>query len=236
MTYKIKVDDVTIIVEKKKIKNMYIRVLPPEGQVKISAPHFLSKDKITDFATSRIDWIKEKQKQIRINSKKSNKKALKYKTGEKHYLWGNLYTLRVIKKSKKHKKPFIKDDKIYLPITSEDNNFEKREKIMIEFYRKEIKEEIPKVLDKTVKIVGKKPDEWRVKNMKTRWGTCNTRDKRIWLNLQLAKKPKICLEYVTIHELTHLYVPNHGKEFKNYMNIFCPNWKEIKKLLNSSDY
>lgn len=106
---------------------------------------------------------------------------------------------------------------------------------MNEFYRKEIKNKIPEVLEKCVNVVGKRPNEWRVKNMKTRWGTCNTRDKRIWLNLQLAKKPMDCLEYVTIHELTHLYVPNHGKEFKEYMDIFCPNWKELKKKLNNKN-
>ncbi|MCI6775229.1 M48 family metallopeptidase [Methanobrevibacter boviskoreani] len=235
MTYTIKVNDVIITVEKKKIKNMYLRVVPPKGQVKISAPHSISREKIIQFAESKIDWIKEKQKQTIINSEKSKKQELKYIDGEKHYLWGKTYTLKIIKRTSKNKEVFIEDDNIYLPINSENNSFEKREKAMNEFYRKEIKNKIPEVLEKCVNVVGKRPNEWRVKNMKTRWGTCNTRDKRIWLNLQLAKKPMDCLEYVTIHELTHLYVPNHGKEFKEYMDIFCPNWKELKKKLNNKN-
>ena len=107
---------------------------------------------------------------------------------------------------------------------------------MIEWYRKEIKLKIPDVLEECVKIVGKRPNEWRVKNMKTRWGTCNIQKKRIWINLQLSKKSPECLKYVIIHELTHLYVPNHGKEFKNLMDKFYPEWKETKKLLNKEKY
>ena len=89
-------------------------------------------------------------------------------------------------------------------------SLEERRKTMIEFYRHEIKSAIPDVLEKSIAVVGREPDEWRVKNMKTRWGTCNTREKRIWINLQLAKKSPQCLDYVMIHELTHLIVPNHG--------------------------
>ena len=107
---------------------------------------------------------------------------------------------------------------------------------MVEFYREEIKKEIEILLEDCIKIVGKRPDEWRVKNMKTRWGTCNVKDKRIWLNLQLAKRPKECLKYVIIHELTHLYVANHGSEFKALMDKFYPNWREIKELLKNEKY
>lgn len=81
MTYTIKVNDVIITVEKKKIKNMYLRVVPPKGQVKISAPHSISREKIIQFAESKIDWIKEKQKQTIINSEKSKKQELKYIDG-----------------------------------------------------------------------------------------------------------------------------------------------------------
>ena len=124
---------------------------------------------------------------------------------------------------------------IYLPV-DKDSKIKKREKLILEFYRKEIKNEIEILLDECVKTVGKKPDEWRVKNMKTRWGTCNVKDKRIWLNLQLAKTPKECLRYVIIHELTHLYIANHGKEFQNLMDKFYPNWKEIKEILKNNKY
>ncbi len=217
MSYEIEVDGVAITVEKKKMKNIRIRVLSPTGQVKISAPHRVSREEIIKFASSEIEWIKEKQSQIL-------KRQLKYENGETHYLWGRPYSLQLIEKNRNFREVFVEDEK--------KPSLEERRKTMIEFYRHEIKSAIPDVLEKSVAVVGREPDEWRVKNMKTRWGTCNTREKRIWINLQLAKKSPQCLDYVMIHELTHLIVPNHGSQFKAYMDKFYPNWREVRKLLN----
>lgn len=225
MAYEIDVDGVLITVEKKKMKNIRIRVLSPTGQVKISAPHRVSREEIIKFASSEIDWIKEKRSQIL-------KRQLKYENGETHYLWGRPYTLQLIERNKHFREVFVEGDTMYLPVNLRNPSLEARRKTMIEFYRKEIKSAIPDVLDKSAAIVGEAPDEWKVKNMKTRWGTCNTREKRIWLNLQLAKKSPQCLDYVMIHELTHLIVPNHGREFKACMDKFYPNWREVRKLLN----
>ena len=225
MAYEIEVDGVAITVEKKKMKNIRIRVLSPTGQVKISAPHRVSKDEIIKYALSEIDWIKENQSQIM-------KSQLKYENGETHYLWGRPYTLQLIERNRNFKEVFVEDETMYLPVNLKNPSLEARRKTMIEFYRKEIKSAIPDVLEKSIAIVGREPDEWKVKNMKTRWGTCNTRKKRIWINLQLAKKSPQCLDYVMIHELTHLIVPNHGSQFKDYMDKFYPNWREVRKLLN----
>ena len=225
MAYEIEVDGVAITVEKKKMKNIRIRVLSPTGQVKISAPHRVSKDEIIKYALSEIDWIKENQSRIM-------KSQLKYENGETHYLWGRPYTLQLIERNRNFKEVFVEDETMYLPVNLKNPSLEARRKTMIEFYRKEIKSAIPDVLEKSIAIVGREPDEWKVKNMKTRWGTCNTREKRIWINLQLAKESPQCLDYVMIHELTHLIVPNHGSQFKDYMDKFYPNWREVRKLLN----
>ena len=68
--------------------------------------------------------------------------------------------------------------------------------------------------------------------MKTRWGTCNVKEGRIWLNLQLAKKPPECLEYVIIHELTHLLEPGHNQRFYQLMDRFLPDWRRVHQELN----
>ena len=163
---------------------------------------------------------------------KTVKRQLKYENGETHYLWGRPYSLQLIEKNRNFREVFVEDETMYLPVDLKKPSLEERRKTMIEFYRHEIKSAIPDVLEKSVAVVGREPDEWRVKNMKTRWGTCNTREKRIWINLQLAKKSPQCLDYVMIHELTHLIVPNHGSQFKAYMDKFYPNWREVRKLLN----
>ena len=219
------IDNITVTVEKKNIKNMYIRILPPKGDVKVSAPLFVSDDDIIKFVKSKRNWILEKQKYILENDIKS---PLKYMNGEKHPLWGKEYTLQLIS-NENIKHALINEDILYLPVPKR-STIEKRKNILDELYRHELKKAIPETLDKCTKIVGRKPKSVTVRKMKN-WGNCK-QDGRITLNLNLAKKDKECLEYVMIHELCHLIEFNHGKNFKKLMDKFCPNWKKIKKRLN----
>ena len=222
------IENITFTPERKNIKRMYLRVLPPKGEVKVSAPNFLSDEEIFNFVISKKDWILKKQKYIRENGIKA---PLKYDNGEKHYLWGRPYTLQLIKNDT-IKNVVIDEDKsmLYLPIPKR-STIEKRKNILDEFYRLQMQTAIPTALDKCAKIVGKTPSEVKIRKMKN-WGNCRYHDKRITLNLNLAKKDPECLEYVMIHELCHLIEFNHGKKFKKLMDKFCPNWKEIKKRLN----
>lgn len=219
------IEDIAVTVEKKNIKNMYIRILPPNGEVKVSAPLFVSDEDIIRFVQSKKDWILKKQKYIQENDIKA---PFKYDNGEKHPLWGKEYELQLISNANV-KNAFVKDNKIYLP-NPQRSTIEKRKNILDELYREELKKAIPDVLDKCSKIVGRKPTDITVRKMKN-WGNCKQNGK-ITLNLNLAKKDMECLEYVMIHELCHLIEFNHGKEFKRLMDKFCPNWKEIKKRLN----
>ena len=222
------IENITFTLERKNIKRMYLRVLPPKGEVKVSAPNFLSDEEIFNFVISKKDWILKKQKYIRENGIKA---PLKYDNGEKHYLWGRPYTLQLIKNDT-IKNVVIDEDKsmLYLQIPKR-STIEKRKNILDEFYRLQMQTAIPAALDKCTKIVGKTPSEVKIRKMKN-WGNCRYHDKRITLNLNLAKKDPECLEYVMIHELCHLIEFNHGKKFKKLMDKFCPNWKEIKKRLN----
>ncbi len=221
------IEDLTITLYRKNIKNMYLRVLPPNGEIKVSAPLFVSDNDIIEFIQSRKDWILEKQQMI-FNNKITA--PLKYTNGEIHTVWGNEYSLQLIRNDTvKHVLVDKKKSILYLPVPKR-STIEKRKSILDEFYREELKKSIPQVLDKCVKIVGRKPKSVNVRKMKN-WGNCK-QDERITLNLNLAKKQPICLEYVMIHELCHLIEFNHGKKFKKLMDEFCPNWKKIKKILN----
>ena len=224
---KIRIDGIDIVLERKNIKNMYLKVLPPNGNVKVSAPLSISDKTIAEFIRSRKEWILKKQKFIRENDIKA---PLKYDNGETHYLWGKPFKLQLIKNDTvKHALVDNANSVIYLPIPKR-STVKKREAILSELYRNELKLAIPAVLDKCSKIVGRKPADISVRKMKN-WGNCK-QDGRITLNLNLAKKDPICLEYVMIHELCHLIEFNHSKKFKKLMDEFCPNWKEIKKILN----
>lgn len=224
---KIIIDEITITLERKNIKNMYLRVLPPNGEVKVSAPTGMPDKTIYNFIKSRKEWILKKQKYILDNNIKA---PLKYENGETHYLWGKAYMLQLIKNDNiKH--VLIDEAKsiMYLPVPPR-STIEKRERIMVEFYRNELKIAIPPVLEKCTNIVGRNPHSVSVRKMKN-WGNCKN-DGRITLNLNLAKKDPICLEYVMIHELCHLIEFNHSKKFKKLMDKYCPEWKKIKKILN----
>ncbi|MDO5824399.1 M48 family metallopeptidase [Methanobrevibacter sp.] len=222
------IDGITINLELKNIKNIYLRVIPPNGDVKLSAPSSISDEDLLEFIKSRREWILEKQTVI-LNS--NIQPPLKYVTGEKHYLWGEAYTLKLIKNSTAKQVLADKENSIlYLPTPSK-NTIEKREEIMVKFYKSQLQEALHLVLDKCIKIVGKSPAEVKIRKMKN-WGNCRWHDRTITLNLNLAKKDQTCLEYVLIHELCHLIEFNHGKKFKKLMDKFCPNWKKIKKELN----
>ena len=221
------IEDITVTVEKKNIKHMYIRIIPPEGDVKVSAPLHCSDEDIIKFVESKKEWILKKQKYILENDIKA---PLKYDNGEKHRLWGQEYRLQLISNANvKHVVLDRQKSVMYLPVPKR-STIDKRKNVLDEFYRHELKATIPEVLDKCTRIVGRTPKSVTVRKMKN-WGNCK-QDGRITLNLNLAKKDNECLEYVMIHELCHLIEFNHGKNFKKLMDKFCPNWKEIKKRLN----
>lgn len=220
---RIRIENIDITLKRKNIKNMYLRVLPPNGEVVISAPLFLSDEEIANFVKLRKDWILKKQ-QLILNNK--IQAPLKYKSGEKHYLWGKEYTLQLVSRNNLKKIAVDYENSIiYLPVSPRSRK-ETREKQLNELYRQELEKAIPPVLEKCVKIVGRRPSEVKIRNMKN-WGNCRYQDKRITLNLKLAKKDPICLEYVMIHELCHLIEFNHGKKFKKLMDEFCPDWKKL---------
>ena len=106
------INGISVAVQRKNIKNMYLRVVPPEGEVKISAPLFVSDDKIIEFVESKMDWILAKKTQI---SEKKYLPQLKYVNGEKHYLWGEEFTLQLI--ANNIKTAFVKEDILYLPVS-----------------------------------------------------------------------------------------------------------------------
>lgn len=220
------IGDWLVVVERKKIKNMYIRVLPPDGKVKVTVPDRVTDRMVEEFVKSRREWIMQAQKKIQ---KQPLNAVKKYVTGEKHLLWGKEYSLEIIY-TKDKPQATVQGDTILLEVPS-DADVSAREKLLEDLYRRQLKARIPLLLEKCAAIVGKTPSAWGVKNMKTRWGTCNITDKRIWLNLQLAKFEPACLEYVITHELVHLYVRNHDAQFYGYMDRFYPDWREIRKKL-----
>ena len=223
----IEISGIKIEVQKKNIKNIHLSVLPPDGKVRVSVPTHLSDESITMFIRTKISWIRKQQEKF---EKQPRQSVREYISGETLYLWGKQYFLQVDCSNKEYS--LVLDGDKALFTVRKDSTIKQREKYINEWYREHLKAEVARLLPKWEKITGLQCTSWQTKYMTTRWGTCNTETKKIWFNLQLAKKPVECLEYVILHELVHTKVKNHNKNFVAMMDEFMPCWRETKKLLN----
>ena len=223
----LQIGNMSIAVTKKNIKNMYIRVLPPDGKVQITAPHSARDDAIRMFAVSRISWIKKQRANFAAQARQTKRQ---YVTGESYYVWGRRYRLDV-QYSNVRNEVSLTGGHLILQVRPESTP-EQRERVLNDWYREQLKSKLPEVIQKCEQVVGVHASEWKVKNMRTKWGTCNIDRKRIWINLQLAKKTPECLDYVVTHELVHLLERNHNELFQKYMDTFFPEWRVVKETLN----
>ena len=227
MTEIIQLKDLEIAIARKKIKNIYLKVCPPAGEVLISAPHQVSMETIRGFVISKLSWIKKQQQKITSQPKEIPRD---YIDRESHYLWGERYLMKVVEGQKS--KVTLQHKTLILQVPANTSVIEK-EMIMGQWYRQQLKQAIPKLISKWEKIMGVKVNKFFVQQMKTKWGSCNVTASNIRLNTELAKKPKIYLEYVVVHEMTHLLEPSHNHNFKSLMDQFMPQWRSHQQTLNS---
>ena len=221
------ISGVKIDIVKKNIKNMHLSVLPPEGIVRVSAPFTVDDETIRLFVISKIGWIKEQVERYESQLRQTKRE---YVDGETVYVWGKHYRL-MVKTSNNKNMIKIVGDRLYLYVR-ETSTIIQRENALNKWYRYILKNEIQDLIHKWTTKMDISVKIWGVKNMKTKWGSCNTESKSIWLNLQLAKKPKNLLEYVVVHELAHLLAPKHDMQFVRYMDHFLPDWCARKEELN----
>lgn len=214
------------VIRKRNLKNLYIRVHPPEGNVTVSAPLELAIDDVRLFVLKKLPEIIKVRERMLAQDRQSKRE---YVSGESHYLWGKPYRLQVIYEGAK--RSIVKAPSKIIMTVPEGTDEKTRESLLTEWYRQELKRVLESVVIGCEKKTGVHANEFRIKNMKTRWGTCNIEKRRIWVNLQLVKKPVECLEYVVIHELVHLLERNHTHRFHALVEEYCPTWREAKKLL-----
>ena len=224
----IEISGIKIEVQKKNIKNLHLVVAPPDGKVRVSAPMHLSDESIAMFVRTKLGWIKKQQEKFAEQPRQTKRE---YVSGETLNVFGHQYFLRV-EYSYKGNSLVLEGNEAILTVRKE-STAKQRETFVNEWYRNLLKEKIKIFLPKWENITGLHCDSWQIKYMTTRWGTCNTNTRKIWLNLQLAKKPIECLEYVILHELAHLKVRNHGKDFVVIMDQYMPYWRDVKNTLNN---
>lgn len=226
MSETLKIGSIDIEIHRKDVKNLNITVHPPLGDVRVSAPLSMSETAVRMAIIGRLAWIKKQQADFNEQRRQSKREMM---SGESHYLWGKHYRLNVIERHGKH---VIKKDGHWLDLyVSPNSTVENRRKVIEEFYRSELKIALDELLVEWQKRLQVKMNAYGIRKMKTKWGSCNTDAARTLFNLELAKKPYECLEYIVVHELVHLLVRTHNDEFKALIDLHVPDWKQRKALL-----
>lgn len=229
-TNQIKVSGLVVDVVRKDIKNLHLGVYPPMGRVRVAAPLRVSDEAVRLAVISRLSWIKKQKTKFTTQSRQTLRE---YVSGESHYFQGRRYRLNVIYQSGSPRVVVRNKSTIDLYVR-EGSEREQREKVLLSWYRQQLKKLITTLIAQWEPILGVKVAQWYVKQMKTKWGTCNIEAQRIWLNLELAKKPNQCLEYIVVHEMVHLLERHHNDHFIELMNKFMPQWRLHREELNSS--
>ena len=226
--YHIDISGISVEVVHKDIKHFYIGVHPPNGRVRVSAPLHFDEDAIRMAIITRLAWIRQKQAEFAKQERQSEREFV---TGESHYFAGRRYRLDVIEQDCPPKVWLPNNTKIALSVRPGSDRA-KRGAVMQHWYRQHLRAEVSPLLEKWEPKLGVSVNEVRIKRMKTLWGSCNIGAKRIWLNLELAKKPKSCLAYVLVHEMVHLLERDHNDRFRALMDKFLPQWRTYRDTLN----
>jgi predicted metal-dependent hydrolase len=226
--HQITVNGLVVDVVRKKIKNLHLAVYPPRGRVRIAVPLKVDDEAVRLAVISKLGWIKRQQADFERQERQSAREVV---SGESHYFQGNRYRLNVIT----HDGPqhvHLRNKTTMDLFVRTGSDASQRERVLLAWYRKQIKDTLPAIIAKWEPLMGVSVADWGVKQMKTKWGTCNPLAGRIWLNLELAKKPAQCLEYVVVHEMVHLLERHHNERFSTLMDQFLPHWRIIRAELN----
>ncbi|WP_282432932.1 M48 family metallopeptidase [Leptospira johnsonii] len=218
---------VYIEVIQKEIQNLHLSVYPPNGRVRISAPKEMDMDTIRIYTISKFSWIKKQQRKFKAQARETKRD---YISRESHYYLGRRYLLRIFKGSTR---PSIERKYSYIDLCVPPGISKmKKHTLILDWYRKELKQISEPIFNHWVRKLNLNNVEFSIRIMKTRWGSCNREKRKIWLNLELVKKPKECIEYIIVHELLHFFEKNHSPRFNSLMSKYCSNWKDLREKLN----
>lgn len=227
-THCITIGSLSVEVVRKDIKNLRLGVYPPNGRVRVTAPLVVNDEAVRLAIIGKLSWIKRQQARFAEQPRQSPREMV---NGENHYFMGQRYRLRIMTYTGPPRIRCNGADFLDLFIRP-DLSPEQRHHILQRWYREQLRTQVPPLLEKWQPALAVQAAEWGIKRMKTRWGTCNIAARRIWLNLELIKKPTRCLEYIVVHELTHLLERNHTDRFKALMDRHLPHWRLIREELN----
>jgi predicted metal-dependent hydrolase len=220
---------IPVEVVRKDIKNLHIGVYPPGGRVRVAAPTRLDDERVRLAVIHRLPWIKRQRRQFQDAARQTPREMV---PGESHYVWGKRLRLKVIERpGRAHVE--IDGDRLllYMPVGSDNDA---RTNALQLWQRSELRRAVPPLIEKWEPVVGRSVQQWGIRRMKTKWGSCNRETGHIWINLELAKKHPYSLEYVVVHEMAHLVERNHGERFAKLMDSLMADWRPRRDALNAA--
>jgi predicted metal-dependent hydrolase len=227
MSETIQIGDVSILVNRKAVKNVHLSVHPPSGRVTLVAPAATRLEVARAYAISKLGWIREQQSKLHNQAREAPRKFVER---ESHYLWGRRHLLTI---AYRDAKPSITLDHRRIKLTVRPgSDANKRSEIMHEWHKSLLHQVVPSLIQKWESRLGVGVEQYFLQRMKTKWGSCNHKVGHIRLNTQLVTKPKDLLEYVVIHEMIHLIEPTHSERFLTILGKHYPTWREARAELN----
>lgn len=227
----ITVSGIPVEVVRKEIKNLHLAVYPPAGRVRIAVPSRFRDESIRLAVVSRLGWIRRQQSHFIEQIRQSEREMI---TGETHFFRGRAYRLTVIAGEDDRVQVRTRNDRRMELRAPQGLPTQERRIALNRWYRQDLRGRIPALIAKWEPILSVNVAECRIKRMRTRWGTCNAAARRVWLNLELAKKQPPCLEFVLVHEMVHILERHHNQRFQDLMDRVMPNWKQHRELLNQA--
>src|SRR5664280_2571222 len=213
----------------KEIKNLHIGVYPPMGRVRVAAPERLDDDQVRLAVVHRLPWIKRQREQLQAAQRQTIREMV---TGESHYVWGSRLRLKVIEKSGRSRIEI--DGNRLLFYVPQGTTAGRRRELLDRWYRDQLRQDIPAVIEKWERKLRVTVPKWSIRRMKTKWGSCNQESGHIWFNVELAKKHPDSMEYLVVHEMTHLLVRGHGELFVKMMDENMSDWRARRDQLNQA--
>ena len=227
---RITVRGIVVEVVRKDIRNLHLGVYPPAYRVRVAAPLVVSDEAVRLAVIDKLGWIKRQRARFAAQPHQSAREMV---NGESHYFLVKRYRLRVHEQDGSARVAVhgvASLDLFVRPGTSPDQ----REAVLLRWHREQLKTLVAAMLERWQRKRGVRVAAWGIRKMKTRWGSCNTDARRIWLNLELAKKSVQCLEYVLVHELVHLRERRHSERFTGLMDRYSPDWRSRRAVLNGA--
>lgn len=215
---------------RKDIRNLHLGVYPPGGRVRVAAPLAVSEDTVRLAVIGKLGWIRRQQARFAAQPRQSRREMV---TGESHYYLGRRYRLRVSEAPGPGRVLLRNRATLELHVRPGLGTRE-REAVLERWYRERLRDLATPIIQRWERVLGVAVASWGTRRMKTRWGGCNPAARRIWLNLELAKKPPRCLEYLVAHELAHFPERHHDQRFTALLDRHLPTWRRCRQELNAA--